>query len=293
MPGGYFVGIDVPRIRTIKPEILDDDKTSSLPSREWRAFVSLITLADDRGHVRANPRWLVGQIFWSAPEKVDIYEVLANLSRVGLVVLYSHAGQPFLLVKHWKRHQKVDHPARPRMPQLADDDGSFDWEGALGTPLFPIPSRPVREILATELGPRTQDLGSRTQAQDPTSRAPREGSGSITTISELETAIGEWRWTVGELHASKVKARAHRIIKAGPIAKHEAEYAKRVTEEQVIPGDRSRLVAYFLGVVEGERKTAENEKGKTSPPPRSKPQGKDDRVDAVFREVAERHRSES
>lgn len=268
----------MPRIRTLKPEILDDDKTASLPSREWRAFVSLITLADDRGHVRANPRWLVGQIFWADPSHVDIHEVLARLSRDTLIILYAHAGQPYLKVKSWEKHQKVDHPSQPRMPQLEDDDGSFDWDKALGTSLFPLDSRPPREVVALDLGPRTKDLGSRIKDQEPASRVSADsfgesGSGLIASMPDLEIAVNTWRWNVSEIQKSKVKGRAHRVIGAGGIEPHEWRYAKKTTEEQILAGDKSRRVAYFLGVVEKEREVAEQEKNRPSPPPRPQKAG--------------------
>jgi hypothetical protein len=257
----------MPRIRSIKPEILEDDKTASLESREWRAFVSLICLADDRGHVRANPRWLEGQIFWGTREEVNIRAILARLSRENLITLYSHSGQPYLRVTNWDRHQKVDHPAKPRMPQVEDDDGSVDFATTLGTPLF-RESLGKSSRLIQDQGSRIKDLGSRTKDPD----GPREGSapwsgGPITTMAELELAVASWRWTAAELHPSKVRSRAHRILKAGAIAEHEWEHGRRTTEENVVAGDGSRRVPYFLGVVEGERERAQAEASRGSPPP--------------------------
>jgi hypothetical protein len=63
------------RIRTIKPELLEDDKTARLSHEEWRTFVSLLLIADDHGNCRANPKYLDGAIFHSRESR----EGLANI----------------------------------------------------------------------------------------------------------------------------------------------------------------------------------------------------------------------
>ena len=54
------------RIRTIKPELLEDDATAGLSDSAWRVFVSMLLLADDYGNLRANPMLLDAAIFWGA-----------------------------------------------------------------------------------------------------------------------------------------------------------------------------------------------------------------------------------
>ena len=70
------------RIRTIKPELLEDEKTASLSDSEFRVFIGLLLLADDYGNFRANPTWVRSQIYWARDDVGQIRETLATLSRL-------------------------------------------------------------------------------------------------------------------------------------------------------------------------------------------------------------------
>lgn len=105
------------RIRTIKPEWLDDE-TLVLASPEARVLsIALILLADDYGNGRANPVVLAGRVF---PGKVP--EVLANalaeLVATRFAVLYVVGGQQYFAIRNWDKHQKVDKPGKPQVPPL-------------------------------------------------------------------------------------------------------------------------------------------------------------------------------
>ena len=67
------------RIRTIKPELLEDAVTARLSSVAFRTFIALIVLADDYGNFRAEPRFLEGHIFWSTTPERPLEEVLLEL----------------------------------------------------------------------------------------------------------------------------------------------------------------------------------------------------------------------
>ncbi len=113
------------RIRSIKPEILEDMKAASLTDTEWRLFVSLFLLADDHGNFRAVPEWISGQVFWIAkPDRTPTIEVLAELVRHGLVSLYTVRGQPYGSIVNWKKHQRVDKPGPPRVPGPSEASSS-------------------------------------------------------------------------------------------------------------------------------------------------------------------------
>lgn len=152
----------MPRIRTLKPEILEDEKTASLDDHAWRLFVSLIVLADDYGNVRAHPEWLAAQVFWGSSRDSRISsresrESLARLSRGGLISLYQFNSDKYAHIVNWDRHQRVDKPGKPRIPS-PDDPKSSTW--SISSRENPGVSRGSRESLATDLGPRT--IGSRT-----------------------------------------------------------------------------------------------------------------------------------
>lgn len=53
------------RIRTLKPEMLEDAIIAELSDTAFRLFVGMILLADDAGRLRADSRYLAGQIFWA------------------------------------------------------------------------------------------------------------------------------------------------------------------------------------------------------------------------------------
>lgn len=115
------------RIRTLKPEILEDAKTANLSHEAWRLFVSLIVLADDFGALRGSPALLHSQAFWASPledGQGGVTEALAELRAEGLVTLYEVRGQRYIQVTNWEKHQRVDNRGKPRVPR-PEDDGAW------------------------------------------------------------------------------------------------------------------------------------------------------------------------
>ncbi len=105
------------RIRSIKPEILDDELSAELSSDAWRLWVSMWLLADDHGRLRGSPDWLKAQVFWHEKHaKVDTSVLLDELQIAKVIVRYVVNGQRYIEVRSWKKHQKVDHPSAPRVP---------------------------------------------------------------------------------------------------------------------------------------------------------------------------------
>lgn len=103
------------RIRTLKPELLEDELILglSIPTR-W-LFVSCILLADDHGNMRANPTYLRNIAFGGDPE-VDISFVLFELLETKIVESYTVRGQQYLHVRNWQKHQRIDRPGKPKVP---------------------------------------------------------------------------------------------------------------------------------------------------------------------------------
>lgn len=113
------------RIRTIKPEILEDQKTADLTHEAWRLFVSLIVLADDFGAMRGDSAWLHGQIFWATPVSGGpdgMAAALAELQGEELIEIYEVRGQRYLQVVNWEKHQRVDNRGKPRVPRPDDQE---------------------------------------------------------------------------------------------------------------------------------------------------------------------------
>lgn len=112
------------RIRTIKPELLEDQRTATLNDAQWRLFVSLILLADDYGNLRAHPIQLSGAAFWGSDPARPTRALLDKLVEVGLVALYEVSGQPYAHLIGWRKHQRVDRPGTPKCPPPEGSPGA-------------------------------------------------------------------------------------------------------------------------------------------------------------------------
>lgn len=107
------------RIRTVKPELLEDAITAGLSDMSFRLFIACILLADDYGNLRFEPEWIRGQVYWS--RKVDSTQFSAAIAELSVVVTaYEVKGQFYGAIKNWSKHQKVSHPGKPRVPGLAE-----------------------------------------------------------------------------------------------------------------------------------------------------------------------------
>src|SRR5690606_4058923 len=105
------------RIRSIKPEILEDDKAAELSDVAWRLWVSWWCIDDDHGRLRANAAFLHGQAFWGTPRPIaDVAKATEELDDSGLITLYEVNGQTYAYVTNWSKHQRVDNAGKPRCP---------------------------------------------------------------------------------------------------------------------------------------------------------------------------------
>lgn len=105
------------RIRSIKPEWLDDERMA-MASPEARVLsIALIILSDDYGNGRANLTMLGGRAF---PGHDNPREVLAKaldeLVSLAFVVPYEVDGQSYYSIRNWEKHQRVDKPGKPHVP---------------------------------------------------------------------------------------------------------------------------------------------------------------------------------
>lgn len=129
------------RIRTIKPEMLEDARTAELSDGAFRLFVGAILLADDAGRLRADPRYLCGQVFWGAPDgstttREQVAEARAELERAQILVVYSVRGQEYAVLRTFAKHQRIDRPSPPKCP------GPDEGEGSSSPPAAPAPPPP-------------------------------------------------------------------------------------------------------------------------------------------------------
>lgn len=105
-----------PRIRSIKPEMGQDEKFGQI-SRDGRLlFLGLISLADDEGRFRALPNVILGHWYPydpDAPRKLNGW--LDELSGIGMVTLYSVDGIPYGWLPGW-HHQRINRKTPSLLP---------------------------------------------------------------------------------------------------------------------------------------------------------------------------------
>ncbi len=168
------------RIRSLKPELLEDDRTASLSHVAFRFFVGAILLADDYGNLRGTLQLLDGQIYWGTDRPHGQAEIaLRELVSAGLVKVYSVRGSPYVSIVGWSKHQKVDHPGKPRVPGPQDIDSTptpgFSRESSRDSP------EDSRESLAPD-----QDLRPPIRTSDP-DQDLRSGPPHLSTRETLAT----------------------------------------------------------------------------------------------------------
>lgn len=160
------------RIRTLKPEWLEDEKLGNAGDAARVLSVGLILLADDHGRGRASIAALAAAV-WAQELSRDPRETLAKASRAfdALVAMpyvraYEVSGQSYYAIVNWTRHQRVDKPGKPHVPPPPE--------------VFAGPSRESRETLAPD---RDLDLD---QDQD-LERDPRARAIPVPTDTTTDT----------------------------------------------------------------------------------------------------------
>jgi hypothetical protein len=116
----------------------------------------MIVLADDHGNVRAETRWLEGQVWWSRrfaevrgeiPRVAELgaraREALSELSDALLIELYEVRSQLYAHIRSWEKHQRIDNAGKPRVPLPSE-----------GTPSSPNFAEIRGEIPRNSAGPR-------------------------------------------------------------------------------------------------------------------------------------------
>jgi hypothetical protein len=103
------------RIRTIKPEWLDDERMSSCSPEARVLSVALILLADDHGRGRAGRMWLLGRVF----PGMALETLTRACDELGAwyVHFYEVNEQAYFEVNNWDKHQRVERPGAEKVPR--------------------------------------------------------------------------------------------------------------------------------------------------------------------------------
>jgi hypothetical protein len=191
------------RIRSIKPEIAEDEVAIGLSDAAWRMWVTSWVLADDHGNVRAGEKYLAASVWQDTSRNVEA--PLMELIEKGRFEPYSVGGQHYAHIHAFVRHQRIDNAGKPRMPGPQDNDQTWNQElthrfaanGSHGSNEFKtLPS--VSPRFAAREGPPTTDHRPReggptadlaaTRGGPPTAGPPPAG-----TLSGLEDFPDEHR----------------------------------------------------------------------------------------------------
>jgi len=101
--------------------MLEDARIAELSDGAFRLFTGMILLADDSGRLRADTRYLMGQVFWGAPDgstntRDRVAMALRELIEANVVQFYTVRGQDYCLLRNFNKHQRIDKPSKPKCP---------------------------------------------------------------------------------------------------------------------------------------------------------------------------------
>lgn len=137
------------RIRSLKPEWLDDQALYESSDAARVLSAALILLADDHGNGRAGEMWLSARVFPGRPIK-HLREAMKRLVAIRYCSLYESDGQAYFSIRNWAKHQKVDKPGKRKVPPSPENireglDNLPESEAKGGEDLAPraIPSPPI------------------------------------------------------------------------------------------------------------------------------------------------------
>jgi hypothetical protein len=113
------------RIRSLKPEWLEDELLIESSSDARVLSAALILLADDYGNGRGGLTYLHSRAFPGQDRGVTEAAV-TRLQEIRFMSLYEVDGQRYFTIRNWKKHQKVDKPGKPLVPPPTGVRASVD-----------------------------------------------------------------------------------------------------------------------------------------------------------------------
>lgn len=110
-----------PRIRSIKPELWQDEKIVALSRDARLLLLGLMTMADDEGRFRARRSTIYGHVFPGDDEALDLIDGwVGEIKEQTLVLFYVTDGTPYGAFRHWRKHQKINKPSPSDLPPPPD-----------------------------------------------------------------------------------------------------------------------------------------------------------------------------
>ena len=110
----------MPRIRTVKPELWEDEVVGVMPRDARLLFIATFNMADDEGILRWTPAYIKAQAFMYDDDLTlkDVEQLMQCLADVGLVFPFiaGVARQQMALVVNFRKHQRINRPQKSKLP---------------------------------------------------------------------------------------------------------------------------------------------------------------------------------
>ena len=106
------------RKRMISPEYCVDEVLADLPETDGHLFILSWMHADDEGRMVDSARVLRGLCF-PLREDITVPQVAERIDRLvkgRFYIRYEIAGQHYLQIRNWKKHQNINRPTPSRIP---------------------------------------------------------------------------------------------------------------------------------------------------------------------------------
>jgi hypothetical protein len=180
------------RIRTVKPEYWTDERVGECSVSARLLFIACWNFSDDHGGLDRSAKQLKAQAF--PYDVIDCEPLIQELLNVGLLVEYAVEGKKYLHIKGFQKHQKVEKPAKPRIPL---------YDESLNTPRV-LPESSVSSAVSSSEGNGREGKGSKKVPTEPMSGKPDDG--------DAERVFDHWKQTHRHPQA-KLDTKRKRLIR--------------------------------------------------------------------------------
>ncbi|WP_272574606.1 DnaT-like ssDNA-binding domain-containing protein [Providencia sp. PROV247] len=112
-------GVDMARIRTIKPTFWTDEDMADISEAACLLAIGLLNYADDEGYFNANPKLIKAAVFPIRETSGSIPVLLQELSNCGYISLFSaQDGKRYGLINNFTKHQVVNKKTPSKIKEL-------------------------------------------------------------------------------------------------------------------------------------------------------------------------------
>lgn len=107
------------RIRTIKPELWQDEDLAEISESALILAIGLLNHADDEGYFKANPGLVKAAVFPLREPSLSIHGMFSELSSAGYLELFDGTdGKKYGLIRNFTKHQKINRPSPSKIKGL-------------------------------------------------------------------------------------------------------------------------------------------------------------------------------